>query len=50
MVLRALESRGEPEERQLVRRNLCGLLLRLELAEMLIEKKGLASDWKGSWR
>ena len=49
---RGLRSRGEPEERELTlaRAKIGELMMRLELAEHLIEKKGFAEEWKRSRR
>src|SRR5215510_1830202 len=49
---RGLKSRGEPEERELTlaRAKIGELMMRLELAEYLIEKKGFAEEWKRSRR
>jgi hypothetical protein len=49
---RGLKSRGEPEERELTlaRAKIGELMMRLELAEYLIEKKGFAEEWKRSKR
>lgn len=45
---RGLKSRGEPEERELVlaRAKIGELMMRLELAEGLIEKKGFGEEWR----
>ena len=45
---RSLRIRGEPEERELTlaRAEIGELMMRLELAEGLIEKKGFADEWK----
>jgi len=45
---RGLKSRGVPEERELTlaRAKIGELMMRLELAEHLIEKKGFAEEWK----
>src|SRR5215831_6783520 len=45
---RGLRIRGEPEERELAlaRSKIGELMMRLELAEDLIEKKGFADEWK----
>jgi len=45
---RGLRIRGEPEERELTlaRAKIGELMMRLELAEDLIEKKGFADEWK----
>ena len=49
---RGLKSRAEPEERELTlaRAKIGELMMRLELAEVLIEKRGLADEWKRSRR
>jgi len=49
---RGLKSRGDPEERELTlaRAKIGELMMRLELAEYLIEKKGFAEEWKRSKR
>jgi hypothetical protein len=49
---RGLKSRVEPEERELTlaRAKIGELMMRLELAEYLIEKRGLADEWKKSKR
>ena len=49
---RGLKSRAEPEERELTlaRAKIGELMMRLELAELLIEKRGLADEWKKSRR
>jgi transposase-like protein len=49
---RGLKSRLEPEERELTlaRAKIGELMMRLELAEFLIEKRGLADEWKKSKR
>jgi transposase len=49
---RGLKSRAEPEERDLTlaRAKIGELMMRLELAELLIEKRGLADEWKRSRR
>ena len=49
---RGLKSRAEPEERELTlaRAKIGELMMRLELAELLIEKRGLADEWKRSRR
>jgi len=49
---RGLRSRGEPEERELTlaRAKIGELMMRLELAEHLIEKKGFAEEWKRARR
>lgn len=45
---RGLRSRGEPEERELTlaRAKIGELMMKLELAEGLIEKKGFGEEWK----
>ena len=42
------EDRSDPEERELTlaRAKIGELMMRLELAEHLIEKRGLADEWK----
>ena len=49
---RGLKSRTEPEERELTlaRAKIGELMMRLELAEHLIEKRGFADEWKRSRR
>jgi hypothetical protein len=49
---RGLKSRAEPEERELTlaRAKIGELMMRLELAELLIEKRGLTDEWKRSRR
>lgn len=49
---RGLKSRAEPEERELTlaRAKIGELMMRLELAEHLIEKRGLTDEWKRSRR
>ena len=49
---RGVKSRAEPEERELTlaRAKIGELMMRLELAELLIEKRGLADEWKKSRR
>jgi hypothetical protein len=49
---RGLNTRAKPEERDLTlaRAKIGELMMRLELAEHLIEKRGLADEWKKSWR
>ena len=49
---RGLKTRAEPEERELTlaRAKIGELMMRLELAEHLIEKRGLADEWKKSRR
>ena len=45
---RGLKTRSDPEERELTlaRAKIGELMMRLELAEYLIEKRGLADEWK----
>ena len=45
---RGLKSRADPEERELIlaRAKIGELMMRLELAEHLIEKRGFADEWK----
>jgi transposase len=45
---RGLKRRSDPEERELTlaRAKIGELMMRLELAEHLIEKRGLADEWK----
>ncbi len=45
---RGLKSRSEPEERELTlaRAKIGELMMRLELAEHLIEKRGFTDEWK----
>jgi hypothetical protein len=45
---RGLRIRGEPEERELTvaRAKIGELMMRLELAEDLIEKRGFTDEWK----
>jgi len=45
---RGLKSRGDPEERELTlaRAKIGELMMRLELAEHLIEKRGFTDEWK----
>ena len=45
---RGLKSRADPEERELTlaRAKIGELMMRLELAEGLIEKRGFADEWK----
>ena len=45
---RGLKTRSDPEERELTlaRAKIGELMMRLELAEHLIEKRGLADEWK----
>ena len=49
---RGLKTRSNPEERELTlaRAKIGELMMRLELAEHLIEKRGLADEWKRSRR
>ena len=49
---RGLKTRAEPEERDLTlaRAKIGELMMRLELAEHLIEKRGLADEWRKSRR
>jgi hypothetical protein len=49
---RGLKTRAEPEARDLTlaRAKIGELMMRLELAELLIEKRGLADEWKKSRR
>ena len=49
---RGLKTRSDPEERELTlaRAKIGELMMRLELAEHLIEKRGLADEWKKSKR
>ena len=49
---RGHKTRAEPEERELTlaRAKIGELMMRLELAEHLIEKRGLADEWKRSRR
>ena len=49
---RGLKTRVEPEERELTlaRAKIGELMMRLELAEHLIEKRGLTEEWKRSKR
>jgi hypothetical protein len=49
---RSLKTRAEPEERELIlaRAKIGELMMRLELAEHLIEKRGLTDEWKRSRR
>jgi hypothetical protein len=46
--MRGLKSRGDPEERDLTlaRAKIGELMMRLELAEDLIEKRGFTDEWK----
>src|SRR5215813_4821993 len=45
---RGLKTRSDPEERELTlaRAKIGELMMRLELAEHLIEKRGLTDEWK----
>ena len=45
---RGLKSRSDPEERELTlaRAKIGELMMRLELAEHLIEKRGFTDEWK----
>ncbi len=45
---RAMKTRSDPEERELTlaRAKIGELMMRLELAEYLIEKRGLTDEWK----
>ena len=45
---RGLKTRAEPEERELIlaRAKIGELMMRLELAEHLIEKRGFTDEWK----
>ena len=45
---RGLRTKAEPEERELIlaRAKIGELMMRLELAEHLIEKKGLTDEWR----
>jgi len=45
---RGLKTRSDPEERELTlaRAKIGELMMRLELAEYLIEKRGLTDEWK----
>jgi hypothetical protein len=49
---RGLKTRADPEERELTlaRAKIGELMMRLELAEHLIEKKGFVDEWKKSRR
>src|SRR5919109_1238891 len=49
---RGLKSRSDPEERELTlaRAKIGELMMRLELAEHLIEKRGFGDEWKRSRR
>jgi transposase-like protein len=46
--MRGLKSRGDPEERELTlaRAKIGELMMRLELAEHLIEKRGFTDEWR----
>jgi hypothetical protein len=46
--IRGLKTRSDPEERELTlaRAKIGELMMRLELAEHLIEKRGLTDEWK----
>lgn len=46
--MRGLKRHGEPEDRELIRTRakIGELMMRLELAEDLIEKRGLVDEWK----
>jgi transposase len=46
--MRGLRSRSDPEERELTlaRAKIGELMMRLELAEQLIEKRGFTDEWK----
>jgi transposase len=46
--MRGLKSRSDPEERELTlaRAKIGELMMRLELAEHLIEKRGFTDEWK----
>jgi hypothetical protein len=46
--IRGLRTRAEPEERELTlaRAKIGELMMRLELAEHLIEKRGFADEWR----
>jgi len=50
--MQGLESRGDPEEWELTLASakIGELMMRLELAEHLIEKKAFAEEWKRSRR
>jgi hypothetical protein len=45
---RGLKSRSDPEERELTlaRAKIGELMMRLELAERLIEKRGFTDEWR----
>jgi hypothetical protein len=49
---RGLRSKADPEERELTlaKAKIGDLMMRLELAEVLIEKRGLMDEWKRSRR
>src|SRR5512136_2446075 len=49
---RGLRTKADPEERELTwaKAKLGELMMRLELAEILIEKRGLLDEWKRSKR
>jgi transposase len=49
---RGLRTKADPEEREstLAEAKLGELMMRLELAEVLIEKRGLMDEWKRSKR
>jgi transposase len=49
---RGLRTRADPEERELTlaKAKLGELMMRLELAEVLLEKRGLTDEWKRSTR
>ena len=49
---RGLRTKADPEERELTlaKAKLGELMMRLELAEVLIEKRGLLDEWKRSRR
>lgn len=49
---RGLRTKADPEERELTlaKAKLGELMMRLELAEVLIEKRGLTDEWKRSKR
>jgi transposase len=49
---RGLRTKADPEERELTlaKAKLGELMMRLELAEVLIEKRGLMDEWKRSRR
>ena len=49
---RGLRTKADPEERELTlaKAKLGDLMMRLELAELLIEKRGLLDEWKRSKR